>query len=78
MFSPSIDRGETVTLNSTLEVKMNTPRVGGNNDGVPWTGGSNLDEKKNEVPIDVLCFRPENFKEMKKQHACLKKGLPNE
>jgi len=73
MFSPSIDRGEAVA-----EVKMTTPRVGGNNDGVAWTGGSNLDGEKNDAPTDVLCFRPENFKEMQKQHECLKKGLPIE
>ena len=54
MFLPSIDRGETVTLDKAPEVKMATPIVGGSNDGVPWTGGSNLDEKKNEAPIDVL------------------------
>jgi hypothetical protein len=73
MFSPSIDRGETVA-----EVKMTEPRIGGNNDGVAWTGGSNLDEEKNTAPTDVLCFRPEHFKEMQKQHECLKKGLPSE
>jgi hypothetical protein len=76
MFLPSIYRGETVTLESAPKVKMTTSRVGGSNNGVPLTGGSNLDEKKNEVPIYVLCFRPENFKEMQKQHECLKRGLP--
>ena len=60
------------------ENKMTTPRVGGIQDKVPWTGGSNLDEEKNEAPTDVLCFRPENFKEMQKQHECLKRGLPIE
>ena len=74
MFSPSIDRGETVDS----ATRMTTPRVGGSNDGVAWTGGSNLDSEKNDVPTDVLCFRPENFKEMQKQHECLKKGLPIE
>ena len=74
MFSPSIERGATVTPAAT----MTTPRVGGSNDGVAWTGGSNLNEEKNDVPTDVLCFRPENFKEMQKQHECLKKGLPIE
>ena len=61
MYSPKIDRGETVALDKAPEVKMNTPRVGENNDGVAWSDGSNLDEEKNEVLTDVLCIRPENF-----------------
>ena len=73
MFSPRIDRGEPVE-----RVKMTEPRIGGNSDGVAWTGGSNLDGEKNTAPTDVLCFRPEHFKEMQKQHECLKKGLPSE
>ena len=73
MFSPSIDRGETVT-----EIKMMTPRIGGNNDGFTWTGSSNLAGEKNDAPTDVLCFTAENFKEIQKQHECLKRGLPNE
>ena len=52
MFSPSIDRGETVAP----ATRMTTPRIGGINDGVAWTGGSNLDEEKNDVPTDVLCL----------------------
>ena len=46
MFSPSIDRGATVTLENAPKVKMTTPRVGGSNRGVAWTGSSNLDKKK--------------------------------
>ena len=43
-----------------------------------YSGGSNLEAKKNNEPEDVLCFRPEGFKEMQKQHELLKQGLPVE
>ena len=86
MFSPRIDRGESLESDpeSALKTKqkMTTsatePKVGRTHDDIPWTGGSNLDGQKNKAPTDVLCFRPENFKEMQKQHAYLKKGLPLE
>ena len=47
-------------------------------DKVAWTGGSNLQDKRNKAPTDALCFRPENFREMQKQHDSLKQGLPTE
>ena len=78
MFSPKIDRGETVTSRTASETNMTTPRLGGSSDSVAWTGGSNLDGEKNDLPTDVLCFRLEHFKEMQEQHECLKKGLSNE
>ena len=81
-FSPRIDRGDSIERESEsvleTENKMTTPRVIGIHDKVPWTGGSNLDEQTNEAPTYVLCFRPKNFKEMQKQHECLKRGLPIE
>ena len=52
------------------------PRIGDIYDGVPWNGGSNIN--KNTEPEDVLCFCPENFKEMQKQHESPKQGLPEE
>ena len=71
MFSSILERDESLEIEpeSVLETMTSIatePRVGGVHDKVPWTGGSNLDEQKNEAPTDVLCFRPENFKEMQK------------
>ena len=82
--SPEIDRGEPLqSLRPSSISKMadtkpaaTKPRIGGVYDGVPWTGGSNINQ--NTEPEDVLCFHPENFKEMQKQHESLKKGLPDE
>ena len=88
--SPSIDRGKPVENTSDTEeapiqpkrvetmTSPTAPRVGGVLDKVPWTGGSNLQAKKNDAPVDVLCFRPESFREMQKQHDSLKQGLPTE
>ena len=87
--SPRTDRGEPLqglsdkedTLEQSRSNEMATPtspRIGGALDKVPWTGGSNLAAKKNTAPIDVLCFRLENFREMQKQHDSLKQGLPVE
>ena len=83
MFSSRLEKDELLEIESesvveTMERTVTEPRVGGVHDKVPWTGGSNLDEETNEAPTDVLCFRPENFKEMQKQHECLKRGLPIE
>ena len=66
----------SVSAESAVPVGQTAPRIGGILDKVPWTGGSNL--KPNDAPVDVLCFRPENFREMQKQHDSLKKGLPVE
>ena len=73
--SPSIDRGKPVENTSDsgeapIQPKRvetmtspTAPRVGGVLDKVPWIGGSNLQAKKNDAPVDVLCFRPESFRE---------------
>lgn len=82
--SPRIDRGEplqslrpsSISKMADIKPEATKPRIGGVYDGVPWTGGSNIN--KSTEPEDVLCFRPENFKEMQKQHESLKKGLPDE
>ena len=84
--SPKIDRGEPLQSTTTPSISRmadpvatstaTKPRIGDVHDGVPWTGGSNIN--KNTEPEDVLCFRPENFKEMQKQHESLKQGLPEE
>ena len=70
-----IDTMSTSTA-PVVPVAQTSPRIGGILDKVPWTGGSNL--TGNAAPVDVLCFRPENFREMQKQHDSLKKGLPVE
>ena len=51
-----------VSAGSAVPVGQTAPRIGGILDKVPWTGGSNL--KPNVAPVDVLCFGPENFREM--------------
>ena len=66
----------SVSADSVVPVAQKAPRIGGISDEVPWTGGSNL--KSNTAPVDVLCFGPENFREMQKQHDSLKQGLPVE
>lgn len=40
-----------------------------------WVGGSNLGSQSMRAPLDVLCYRPEDFKSMQKQHESLKAGL---
>ena len=87
-FSPVIERGnpkggETTedqekepTEDQAKQPTMSKPRVGGMIEGVPWTGGSNLEDKRQDEPEDVLCFRPASFKEKQRQHENLKKGLP--
>ena len=57
---------------------MVKPRVGGISYGTAWTGGSSVDSKRNKDPVDILCFRPNNFKDMQKQHESLKKGLDSD
>lgn len=84
--SPQIDRGDPVLiregvgtssslLGSKGTMSATEPRVGRVISGVAWTGGSNLEAEKNAMPEDVLCFHPETFKEMQKQHESLKQGL---
>ena len=62
----------------TATAAATKPRVGGVSGETAWTGGSNLSALRNQSPEDVLCFRPETFKEMQKQHESLKQGLPLE
>jgi len=52
------------------------PRVGGLSGGTPWTGGSN--DIPPAAPVDVLCYRPVDFRSMQKQHKLLKKGLDDD
>ena len=63
---------------TTTPPKATAPRIGGISGETAWTGGSNVSSLKNTSPEDVLCFRPETFKEMQKQHESLKQGLPLE
>ena len=72
------DEEETLDDSINKMTTPTTPRIGGLVDKVPWTGGSNSQAKKNKEPTDVLCFRPENFREMQKQHDSSKQGLPTE
>ena len=69
---------ELSTSVQSTSTSKDAPRVGGVSQGVPWTGGSNLSGKKNDAPADVLCFRPQTFKELQRQHESLKQGLEPE
>ena len=61
-----------------MSVEEDMPRVGGKIGGVIWVGGSNIKGKQKKKPVDILCYRPESFKDMQKQHENLKKGLDSE
>ena len=63
--------GTSATL---VQVKKG-PRVGGEIDGVPWTGGSNVASQQTGQPEDVQCFRPQGFRDMQRQHEALRRGL---
>ena len=60
-------------LDESTEVEA--PRVGGVEDGVAWTGGSNVDAGEDE-PDGTLCFRPTKpFHQKAKHHDILKRGV---
>ena len=60
-------------LDESTEVEA--PRVGGVEDGVVWTGGSNLGPDEDE-PDDTLCLRPTKpFTQKMKQQEFLKRGI---
>ena len=60
------------------DVEDDMPRVGGKIGGVVWVGGTNILEDQKKKPVDILCYRPESFKDMQKQHENLKKGLDSD
>ena len=54
------------------------PRVGGIEENIAWTGGSNLQLRIDTSPWDVRCFRPTEFRSMQEQEKLLKKGVSEE
>ena len=66
------------SFQTTTMQPATSPRVGGISHGTAWTGGSSLVSKRNKDPVDILCFRPNSFKDMQKQHESLKKGLESD
>ena len=60
------------------DVEDDMPGVGGKIGGVVWVGGTNILEDQKKKPVDILCYRPESFKDMQKQHENLKKGLDSD
>ena len=65
------------TLNDE-PTEIEAPRVGGVDDGVVWTGGSNLTPSEEE-PDDTMCYRLKKpLKEKMRQHEQLKKGIESE
>ena len=62
-------------MTSTAMTTATNPRIGSVHDTMLWTVGLNLDTKNNTAPTDTLCFWPENFKEMQRQHEPLKHGF---
>jgi len=51
------------------------PRVGGVQGGIAFTGGSNSQAYVRRRPTSVLCYRPTEYKEMRKQHTDLQTPL---
>ena len=49
------------------------PRVGEVNNGMAWTGGSLANPRT--TPASILCYRPTDYKEMRKQHMDLQAPL---
>jgi hypothetical protein len=51
------------------------PRVGSIDNGVPWVGGSGLTGQLRTAPLDILCYRPSDFRSKQRQYESLKAGL---
>ena len=49
------------------------PRVGEVHNGIAWTGGSLANPQM--TPASILCYRPTDYKEMRKQHMDLQAPL---
>ena len=69
MIKPKVNT-KTVMLSATSPL---IPRVRGIEDGIAWTGGSNIIVAG--TPRDVRCFRPTDFCSMQEQDKVLKKGV---
>jgi hypothetical protein len=52
------------------------PRIGGVNDNVAWTGGSNLQRLSDAG--NISCFRPTAFRDRQRMEENVKKGLPED
>jgi hypothetical protein len=60
---------------ATATIATVTPRVGGIDNGVPWVGGSALTGQGRTSPLDILCYRPSDFRSKQRQYEALKAGL---
>eukprot|EP00980_Cylindrotheca_fusiformis_P022212 scaffold9102_cov166-Cylindrotheca_fusiformis.AAC.2 len=70
--TPRTTRSTTATA-TTVATKSGPakPRVGGLDDGIPWVGGSAALNARRSEPLDVLCYRPTEFKAKAKQNELL-------
>lgn len=66
---------ETEEASTTVKTKKDPPKpkTGGIDDGIPWVGGD--PSKSSTTPVDILCYRPSDFRSKQRQHDALKQGL---